>query len=199
VALREGELRLSAGPEGRRLAVFAGDLVFTRAGISGPAVLELSQASERARRDGGAWLAYAAVPEPPEAVDAGLVAEAKANPRLHAASWLGRRLPERLVEPLLREAGVAADLPLKDLPKAGRRALAGLVTALPLGAPQPVPLARGEVAAGGVELSAVDPHSMALRGWENLRVCGELLDLDGPVGGYNLQAAFSTGFVAGTI
>jgi predicted flavoprotein YhiN len=62
-----------------------------------------------------------------------------------------------------------------------------------------VPLARGEVAAGGVDLAAVDPHTMALRGWENLRVCGELLDLDGPVGGYNLQAAFSTGFAAGTI
>jgi hypothetical protein len=50
-----------------------------------------------------------------------------------------------------------------------------------------------------VYLAAVDPRTMALRGWENLRVCGELLDLDGPVGGYNLQAAFSTGFAAGSI
>ncbi len=74
-----------------------------------------------------------------------------------------------------------------------------LVTALPLGEPQPVPLARGEVAAGGVDLTAVDPRTMAIRGWDNLRVCGELLDVDGPVGGYNLQAAFSTGFAAGSI
>jgi len=88
---------------------------------------------------------------------------------------------------------------LKDLPKAGRKALVALVTALPLGEPQPVPLARGEVAAGGVDLAAVDPRTMALRGWENLRVCGELLDVDGPVGGYNLQAAFSTGFAAGSL
>jgi predicted flavoprotein YhiN len=77
--------------------------------------------------------------------------------------------------------------------------MVGLVTALPLGTPRPVPLARGEVAAGGVELSAVNPESMQVRGWENLRVCGELLDLDGPVGGYNLQAAFSTGFAAGSL
>ncbi|WP_243315270.1 NAD(P)/FAD-dependent oxidoreductase [Geothrix paludis] len=199
VALRNGELRLSAGPAGRRLAAFAGDVLFTRTGISGPAALELSQAVERARRDGAAWLTHASLLEAPEAVDAALQAEARANPRLRAATWLQRRLPERLVEDLLPEAGVGRDLMLKDLSKVGRRTLVGLVTALPLGAPQPVPLARGEVAAGGVDLVAVDPRTMALRGWENLRVCGELLDLDGPVGGYNLQAAFSTGYAAGTI
>jgi len=199
VALRGGELRLSAGPEGRRLAVFAGDLLFTKAGLSGPAALELSQAVERARRDGSAWLSYAASTESPEAVDVALQAEQKANPRLLAATWLQRTLPERLVEPLLLEAGLDRSLRLKDLPRAGRKLLVGLVTALPLGEPQAVPLVRGEVAAGGVALSAVDPHTMALRDWDNLRVCGELLDLDGPVGGYNLQAAFSTGYAAGSL
>jgi hypothetical protein len=199
VALRGGELRLSAGPEGRRLGAFAGDLVFTKAGISGPAALELSQVTEQARRSGFAWLTYASRLEPAEAVDAALQAEQRENPRLLAATWVQRHLPERLVLPLLEEAGVGRALMLKDLPKAARKALVGLVTALPLGEPQPVPLARGEVAAGGVDLPAVDPRTMALRGWENLRVCGELLDLDGPVGGYNLQAAFSTGFAAGSI
>ena len=199
VALREGELRLAAGPEGRRLAVFAGDLLFTKVGLSGPAVLELSQATERARREGKAWLTYATLLEPPEVVDAALQAEQRTNPHLRAATWLGRHLPERLVEPLLQEAGLSATGALKDLPREARRTLVTLVTALPLGAPQAVSLARGEVAAGGVDLSAVDPRTMALRGWENLRVCGELLDLDGPVGGYNLQAAFSTGYAAGTL
>ncbi|MBI1752020.1 MAG: aminoacetone oxidase family FAD-binding enzyme [Acidobacteria bacterium] len=204
VALRGGELRLSAGAEGRRVASFAGDVVFTKAGISGPAALELSQATERARREGAAWLAYASVLEPPERVDAALQAEQRSNPRLLAATWLSRHLPERLVDPLLGAQGLdrtqmLKGLMLKDLPKEGRRALVALATALPLGEPQAVPLARGEVAAGGVALSAVDPRTMALRGWDNLRVCGELLDVDGPVGGYNLQAAFSTGFAAGTI
>ncbi len=199
VALREGELRLTSGPCGRRVGTFLGDIVFTKAGISGPAALELSQAAERARREGAAWLSYASCPEAPEQADAALQAEQRSNPRLLATTWLQRFLPERLVEPLLQEAGLVRALMLKDLPKAGRRLLVGLVTALPLGEPQVVPLARGEVAAGGVDLAAVDPHTMALRGWENLRVCGELLDLDGPVGGYNLQAAFSTGFAAGSL
>ncbi len=198
VALRDGELRLSAGPEGRRLAAFQGDLLFTKAGLSGPAALELSQAVERARRGGGAWLTYAASPAAPEAMDAELQAEQRGNPRLLVATWLQRHLPERLVEPLLEEATIPRTLMLKDLPKAARKALGALVTALPLGEPQTVPLARGEVAAGGVALDAVDPRTMALRQWDNVRVCGELLDIDGPVGGYNLQAAFSTGFAAGT-
>ncbi len=199
VSLREGELRLGAGPGGRRLDGFTGDLVFTKAGISGPAALELSQATERARREGAAWLSYATVPGPPEAADVSLQSEQRSNPRLLAATWLQRHLPERLVGPLIQEAGLASDLRLKELPRAGRRVLVDLVTALPLGAPQAVSLARGEVAAGGVALPAVDPHTMALRGWDNLRICGELLDIDGPVGGYNLQAAFSTGYAAGSL
>ncbi len=199
VSLRDGELRLTAGAEGRRLSVFRGDLVFTKAGVSGPAALELSKAAEQARRDGSAWLAYASLLEPAEAVDAALLEEQRTNPRLLAATWLQRHLPERLVAPLLQEGGLERTLMLKDLPKAGRRALVALVTALPLGEPEPVPLARGEVAAGGVDLTAVDPRTMALRGWDNLRICGELLDVDGPVGGYNLQAAFSTGYAAGSI
>jgi hypothetical protein len=199
VSLRGGELRLKAGPEGRRLAAFAGDIVFTKAGVSGPAALELSQATERARREGLAWLTYASALDLPEALDAAFQAEQRTNPRLLATTWIQRFLPERLVEPLLQEAGVEVMLMLKDLPKTSRKALVALITGLPLGEPQAVPLARGEVAAGGVDLGAVEPHTMALRGWDNLRVCGELLNLDGPVGGYNLQAAFSTGFAAGSI
>jgi hypothetical protein len=197
VALRGGTLALHAGAAGRRLATFAGDVLFTRIGITGPAALELSQASERARLDGRAWLTYASTALTPEALDAALVDEQRANPQLKAVTWLQRQLPERLCAPLLGAAGLDSEQRLKDLKRPARHALVALVSALPLGVPGPVPLARGEVAAGGVGLAAVDAHSMAVRGFDNLFVCGELLDVDGPVGGYNLQAAFSTGFVAG--
>jgi predicted flavoprotein YhiN len=60
-----------------------------------------------------------------------------------------------------------------------------------------VPLERGEVTAGGVSLDAVDPTTMELRAVPGIYVCGEALDVAGSVGGYNLQAAFATGFVAG--
>jgi hypothetical protein len=60
-----------------------------------------------------------------------------------------------------------------------------------------IDLARGEVTAGGISLDEVEPQTMLSRKVEGLYICGEVLDIAGPVGGYNLQAAFSTGFVAG--
>ena len=66
-----------------------------------------------------------------------------------------------------------------------------------LGTVRVVPLEKGEVVAGGVSLDEVDPRSMRSLKVGGLYICGELLDLAGPVGGYNLQAAFCTGYVAG--
>ena len=198
VALRGGVLELRAGPEGRLLAAHAGDILFTRTGISGPAALELSRAVEGARRAGAAWLGYRLDTGGDAGLEAELLREQSGNPHLAARSWLQRWLPERLCGPGLELAGLPGDQRLKDLPRAGRRALLSLVRAFPLGEPGAVDLERGEVCAGGVRLEAVDPGTMALKGWDNLRVCGELLDIDGPVGGYNLQAAFSTGFAAGS-
>ena len=199
VALRDGSLTLRAGREGKVLAQFAGDVLFTRAGLTGPAALELSGPAEAARRQGAAWLSYASATAAEADLDAGLRQEQQDNPHLAARTWLQRWLPERLCAPLLQSLGLAEDQRLKDLPRAGRKGLLGLVLALPLGEPGSVDLERGEVCSGGVRLPAVEPRTMAVKGWDNLKVCGELLDVDGPVGGYNLQAAFSTGFAAGTI
>jgi predicted Rossmann fold flavoprotein len=198
VALRDGVLGLRAGREGRLLAAHAGDILFTRAGVSGPAALELSGAVEEARRAGAAWLGYALGAEGEAGLEAELLREQAANPHLAARRWMQRWLPERLCGPALGLAGLPEDQRLKDLPRAGRKALLALVRAFPLGEPGAVDLERGEVCAGGVRLEAVDPVTMALKGWDNLRVCGELLDVFGPVGGYNLQAAFSTGYAAGS-
>jgi predicted Rossmann fold flavoprotein len=198
VALRGGRLALRAGPGGRLLGSHAGDILFTRAGLSGPAALELSRGVEAARRSGAAWLSYGLAGESEARLEAELLALQAGNPHLAARTWLQRWLPERLCSAALETAGLGGDQRMKDLPRAGRKALLALVGAFPLGEPGPVDLERGEVSAGGVRLDAVEPRTMALKGWDNLRVCGELLDIDGPVGGYNLQAAFSTGYAAGS-
>jgi len=199
VALRGGVLVLKGGREGKTLARHKGDLLFTRGGISGPSALELSRSVEEVRRAGPAWLGYALSAESAEVLEAGILELQRANPHLAVRTWLGKWLPERLCLPTLQALGLPEDQRMKDLSRPARRSLVSLVEAFPLGEPGRAELERGEVSAGGVLLSAVDPHTMALKGWENVRVCGELLDVDGPVGGYNLQAAFSTGFVAGTI
>lgn len=197
VALRDVALVLRAGAGGKVLAAFQGDVLFTRQGLSGPAALELSRPVEAARRAGAAWLTCALRAEGREALEASLLEAQRLHPHLALRTWLGSHLPERLCDPSLEDLGLDPAQRLKDLTREGRRALLGLLEAFPFGEPGPVDLEKGEVSAGGVRLSAVDPRTMAVRGWENLRVCGELLDVDGPVGGYNLQAAFSTGYLAG--
>ncbi|MBI4913585.1 MAG: aminoacetone oxidase family FAD-binding enzyme [Acidobacteria bacterium] len=195
-AFRGGILRLTAGPGGRRLASCEGDLVFTREGISGPAALELSQRVEAARREGAAWLAYDFRRLDPGVLDREILSAQKTSPRRFVRGWLQQWIPERVAQDLGQREGIE-DLRLKDLGREARRRVLGWLTAFPLGAPRALSLERGEVCAGGVRLEAVDPRTMRLRGWDNLFVCGELLDVDGPIGGFNLQAAFSTGFVAG--
>ncbi len=75
--------------------------------------------------------------------------------------------------------------------------MAGLLKGWRIGEVGIINIDRGEVTAGGVNLDEVDPKTMRSRLVNGLYLCGEILDIAGPVGGYNLQAAFSTGYIAG--
>ena len=197
VALRDGELRLRPRPDGPVLARFTGDILYTRAGISGPAALDLSERVESARRAGGAILEYALHKDPVE-LQHDFLEVGRNHPDASLRRWLCDWLPDRIAVGMVEAWGLPADARLRRLTREDRRKAVDAIIGFPLGAAGPVPLEQGEVCAGGLELRAVEPRTMAVRGWENLHVCGELLDVNGPVGGYNLQAAFSTGFLAGT-
>lgn len=197
VALRGGELRFRADAAGPLLGRWAGDILFTRTGISGPAALHLSEEVETTRRAGGAQLEYALVRNVDE-LERRLLASAAIQADLSLRRWMMGWLPERVATALLANWGLPPDLRLNHLQREQRRRAVAAVAGFDLGPAGTVPLEQGEVCAGGLDLGALDPRTMAVRGWDNLRVCGELLDLNGPVGGYNLQAAFSTGYLAGT-
>jgi hypothetical protein len=102
-----------------------------------------------------------------------------------------------MVEPLLVSAGVAPATRGYVLKREERRSIAGLLKGWQIGRVASIPIEQGEVSAGGVALDEVDPQTMRSRKVPGIYLCGELLDIAGPVGGYNLQAAFSTGYVAG--
>jgi predicted flavoprotein YhiN len=127
-----------------------------------------------------------------ESLDAALLGETRRNPAATMASVLRRRLPDRLVAVLA--PGVT---PLSRVAKEERRAVIRNVIDLPL----PVVRDRGfdyaEVTAGGVPLSEVDVRTMASRRCPGLYLCGEILDVDGKIGGYNFQWAWATGRLAG--
>jgi predicted Rossmann fold flavoprotein len=196
VALRGGSLcLLSKGEERTR---WNGDLLFSHEGLTGPAALELSNAAAVAMDSGDARLAYDFAPSmDPEEVDEDLQSELLRHRGKTLRSILDLRLPDRVVPAVLAAAGVDGSTKGYVFTRAQRRALVATVKRWDLGAVAGVDIARGEVTAGGVALVEVDPHTMRSRKVRGLYLAGEILDVDGRVGGYNLQAAFSTGFVAG--
>src|SRR5204863_4400468 len=103
----------------------------------------------------------------------------------------------RAAPSLAPRAGIEASLPFHQPARKSRSRLVEALKRWEIGRARTVPLERGEVTAGGVALDEVNPATMASRKAEGLYLCGEVLDIAGPVGGYKLEGGFFNGLVAG--
>ncbi|MFN3346731.1 MAG: aminoacetone oxidase family FAD-binding enzyme, partial [Candidatus Bipolaricaulaceae bacterium] len=181
--------------QGKSLARKKGDVLFTHQGLSGPAILDLSREVEP-----GDVLKVALAPGLTRSqADGDLVRAAAERGKFLVATVLHEfGLPRRLARALLAAVGVDPSLRAAELPREIRKLL---VESLVEGHPFPVADVGGweeaMVTRGGVCLREVHPHTMESRIVPGLFFAGEILDIDGESGGYNLQAAFSTGFLAG--
>jgi predicted Rossmann fold flavoprotein len=106
-------------------------------------------------------------------------------------------LPLKMIEPLVKLSAIEPQKPGNQITAAERDRLAALVKSLRFNIKGPLPLSSAMVTAGGVGLAEIDPRTMASRQVAGLFFCGEVMDLAADTGGFNLQAAFSTGYVAG--
>lgn len=200
VALRDIALTLSI--DGKPISRQRGDLLFTHFGISGPTVLRLSRSIPDPFPTDPVEVAIDCLPDWDIAMldrfllDL-LAREPKKLLRNALASAMPVTLPSAFIPQVLRLAGLPDDLDGRGVTREQRKRLADGFKACRL----PVTGTRGWreaiVTAGGVDLSEVNPKTMASRLVDGLYLAGELLDLDADTGGYNLQAAWSTGFVAG--
>ena len=111
------------------------------------------------------------------------------------SSLLTRWVPKRMAHSIANE--MRAECTVAELPKATRNRILEALKRLPLEVSGTSGFAKAEVTAGGVRLEEVNPKTMESRLCESLYIAGEVLDVDGPIGGYNFQAAFSTGRAAG--
>ncbi len=201
IALRDVTLKARTQAGGKEYAGWRGDLLFTHKGLSGPCALGISREIAERMALGlasGGVLEVDLFPDTPfEALQAKLQAELQASPRRTVGSIVGHYVPDRLAVPFAAAAGTDMQTRGAHLSSKARSKLIQTLKGWPLGGVRSVPLERGEVVAGGVSLDEVDPQTMASRIVPGLFLVGEILDIAGPVGGYNLQAAWSTGYVAG--
>jgi predicted Rossmann fold flavoprotein len=192
----DAELTLRA--DGRREVTGRGSFLFTHFGYSGPAALDLSRHWLRAEGAGERRVTASFLPgETAESLAAAWVSAAAAEPRLTVRRYLGARLPDRLVVELCGEAGVEPAALVGQVGRAARARLIERAIARLLPVSGTLGYEKAEVTAGGVTLAEVNPSTLESRVCAGLYLCGEILDVEGRLGGFNFQWAWSSGTVAG--
>jgi predicted Rossmann fold flavoprotein len=180
------------------LASRRGSFLFTHFGLSGPVVLDVSRAVSGHPQPSTLSLVCDFLPDVKrDALEQQLRTQAAAEGKKQLISLLPDVLPKRLTEALLNVAQLPPDRKAAEISaRDWSRVVEALKQAL-----IPISGTRGfkqaEVTAGGVTLGEVDSSTMQSKLVPGLYLAGEVLDLDGPIGGYNFQAAWSTGFLAG--
>ncbi len=194
----EAAIRISRS--GEKTIDLRGSLLWTHFGISGPLALNASRSVRRAKAEGKTVaVTLSFVPDvSAEAVDHQLIKAAKDRPQHQVATEVARAfgivqaVAARLVVPAL-----GRDEALSRLTREKRRALVRTLTAFPLNVVDGRGYNFAEVTSGGLPLDEVNPKTMESRLSPGLHFVGEILDVDGRIGGFNFQWAWATGRVAG--
>jgi predicted Rossmann fold flavoprotein len=192
------EVILTLRTDGAVAARERGPMLWTHFGISGPAALDLSRHWLRARLDGRRvdasanltpWFDF-------ESLDAFWQEQSRQRPRATLGTILATQIPAAVAEGVLAGVGVDASTPLASVTRESRRRLTHALTAWPV----PIVDSRGynfaEATAGGIALQETDPSTMESRCCPGLYLVGEMLDVDGRLGGFNFQWAWSSAAVA---
>ncbi|MFZ5830168.1 MAG: NAD(P)/FAD-dependent oxidoreductase [Planctomycetota bacterium] len=193
----ERSLRLK--PADRRRLRHRGALLFAHFGLSGPTAMNVSRFVSDEGEDRRWSLVCDLLPQVPrDELDRALWSDAAAAGSRQVANLLALWLPGRLAQSLADAHVELGACRASELSRDGRRALVDAVKALRLPIDGTLGFKKAEVTAGGVSLAEVDSRTLQSKLVPGLYFAGEMLDLDGPIGGYNIQAALSTGWLAGT-
>jgi hypothetical protein len=195
VAIRNAELILMQ--YGKRVGVQRGDVLITHRGLSGPAALDISRQATEMLETGPASIRCSLLGLSEEAMRNTLIEWQRTRQAQQVSTALDGLLPNAIVPHVLDQAGIPKERKWNALTRDERRDLEKTLLGYDFGLISEIPLERGEVTAGGVALSEVGSKTMMSKKLPGLFFAGEMLDVAGEIGGYNLQAAYSTGWLAG--
>ena len=186
--------------DGKVVAKEFGELQFIRGGIAGPICLTMSRKVARLQHYNQPELELSIDLKPAlsdEKLEARLMRDFQEFSKLRLAEVVRKLLPQPLVEPVLDTAFLDGKKQVSQVSKEERLALVQAVKHFTIPLMGTRPLAEAIVTAGGVALKEIDPKTMKAKRIADLYFAGEVMDVDGYTGGFNLQAAFSSGYVAG--
>ncbi|MDD5027517.1 MAG: aminoacetone oxidase family FAD-binding enzyme, partial [Candidatus Omnitrophica bacterium] len=192
-------IRIKFCSEKNEIISEVGELLFTGFGISGPLVLTLSAKIVDWLKEGKG--VYVEIDLKPglsrEQLDERFLREFQANPKKGIKKILKSLLPLKLIDLFIKIAGIDPYKKANQLSQDERRKFVALLKSWRLAINRARPLEEGMVTQGGVALKEINPRTMESRRVKGLYFCGEMIDVDADTGGFNLQAAFSTGYLAG--
>lgn len=184
----------------RRIASESGDLLFTHYGVSGPVILALSGLIvERLARKEEERVAVSINLQPAlerAALERRLIGELAGSGGTSIRTVMRRLLPRSLVPVFTKSAGIPEDKRCSQITSDERKRLTGLLMDFRLTVRKPRPIDEAIITRGGIDVNEINPRTMGSRKVKGLYFCGEIMDIDGNSGGYNLQAAFSTACLA---
>lgn len=187
--------------KGKKIVSHRGDMLFTHFGLSGPIALRCSQFVVKQLAKGHASVKLTIDLFPDRTADE-LYGETlqlmKAEPKKAAVNVLKGTVPERLLPVLFGKASLDTHVTYDNIPKQPWRDLCQTMKMFPLDVNGTLSIEEAFVTGGGVNLKEIDPKTMQSKLKKGLFFCGEILDIHGYTGGYNITAAFSTGYTAGT-
>ncbi|MBL8028229.1 MAG: NAD(P)/FAD-dependent oxidoreductase [Fibrobacteres bacterium] len=194
------DVELTLYVNGKHVEKKRGDLLFTHFGLTGPLPMDISAAVSEAISSGASDISVDIDLFPdktPSELSTELVDKLNSSGKKKIENVLSTLMPDRYAEVILQRADLSPDKLSHQFTKQEREAVIKLLKGNRVSILKTKPLSMAMVTRGGISLDEVDSRTMRSKLVSNLFFAGEILDIDGRTGGFNLQAAFSTGFVAG--
>ena len=196
LSLKNVEVTVFTG--GRKTDSGFGEMLFTHFGVSGPVILTLSgQITDDLAAGKPVELSIDFKPAlTGEKLDKRLIREFADSGTKHFRTVMKNLLPNRLIPVFITLSGISPEKRCSQITSAERNSLATLLKDFRLTVKRPRPMEEAIITRGGIDLKEIDPRTMRSKLVDGLYFCGEVIDVDGNTGGYNLQAAFSTAWLA---
>ncbi len=192
------DVRLNVLSNNKKIISEEGEIIFTHYGISGPAVLNISGKVQELLKNGETKISIDLFPLlNQEELKKGLETELKKYPNKSNKNILSIFVPERLADVLLDVAGLDKEKTGNNMSKVERELITKTLKTFEITPKQVLDFDLAMVTRGGVSLKEIDHKTMKSKIISNLLFAGEILDVDGKTGGFNLQMCWSTGYIAG--